>query len=210
MTEHVSSAGILFVVSAPSGAGKTSLLNEVFKKFDDISFSVSVTTRAPRNGEVDGVNYRFVSDVTFDRCIEEGAFAEWAEVHSKRYGTLVSTINESLENGGVLVLDTDTVGAFNIRKSFPEAVLVFIAPPSPEALEDRLRKRNTESQEMIEKRLNAAPGEIRCMPDYNYIVINDDFDHAVDCLTALITAEKLKSDRILPQLTSWRSAIDGL
>lgn len=209
MTGNESLPGVLIVISAPSGAGKTSVLDEVFKRFDDISFSVSATTRKPRDGEIDGEDYYFVSNDDFDRYIEDDAFAEWAPVHGNRYGTLNKTINDSLERGGILVLDTDTVGAFNIRKRFPESVLVFIAPPSPEELRNRLFNRNTEPHEIIQKRLDAAPGEIQCMHRYDYIIINDELENAVGKLSSIIDAETAKTNRILPTLTAWKDNIDG-
>ncbi len=200
--------GLLFVFSAPSGSGKTSVLADVLKTHPDILFSVSVTTRPPREGESNGVNYYFVTDVEFDSYIESGDFAEWAVVHGNRYGTLKRTLKEALENNRTMILDTDTVGAFNIKKLYPDAVLVFIAPPSPEMLRERLRNRNTESGELIRKRLEAAPLEMSRMSDYDYIVLNDEISKAVSRISTIIKAEKLRSEQILPSLTSWREYIN--
>ena len=200
--------GLLFVFSAPSGSGKTSVLAEVLKIHPDILFSVSVTTRPPREGESNGVNYNFVTDEEFDGYIESGDFVEWAVVHDNRYGTLKGTIKEALENNLTMILDTDTVGAFNIKKLYPDAVLVFIAPPSPEMLRERLRNRNTESGELIRKRLEAAPLEMSRMSDYDYIVLNDEISKAVSRISTIIKAEKLRSEQILPSLTLWREYIN--
>ncbi len=200
--------GLLFVFSAPSGSGKTSVLAEVLKTHPDILFSVSVTTRPPREGESNGVNYNFVTDEEFDSYIESGDFVEWAVVHGNRYGTLKRTLKGALENNRTMILDTDTVGAFNIKKLYPDAVLVFIAPPSPEMLRERLRNRNTESGELIRKRLEAAPLEMSRMSDYDYIVLNDEISKAVSRISTIIKAEKLRSEQILPSLTSWREYIN--
>lgn len=201
--------GLLIVVSAPSGAGKTSILADLFKNRPDIEFSVSVTTRTPRVDERDGVNYHFVDDAQFDRYIVDDAFAEWAVVHGKRYGTLKSAIDDVLARQGTMILDTDTVGAFNIRKSFPGSILVFIAPPSPEILAERLRRRNTEPDDIIGKRLGAAPAEMARMPEYDYIVMNDSIPEAVSKINAIIDAEKCRTKRIIPTLTAWRDYING-
>ena len=200
--------GLLFVFSAPSGSGKTSVLAEVLKTHPDILFSVSVTTRPPREGERNGVNYNFVTDEEFDSYIESGDFVEWAVVHGNRYGTLKRTLKGALENNRTMILDTDTVGAFNIKKLYPGAVLVFISPPSPEMLRERLRNRNTESGELIRKRLEAAPLEMSRMSDYDYIVLNDEISKAVSRISTIIKAEKLRSEQILPSLTSWREYIN--
>ncbi|MBT4482092.1 MAG: guanylate kinase [Candidatus Latescibacteria bacterium] len=182
------STGLLVVVSAPSGAGKTSVLSEVMRKFPDINFSVSVTTRPPREGERDGVNYFFVTDEEFEALIERDDFVEWAVVHGNRYGTLKSTVQDALDNNRTIILDTDTVGAFNIKKHFPDTVLIFIAPPSQEALRERLESRNTESRELIQKRLDAAPGEMARMAEYDYIVLNETLSNAAAQIGSIIEA----------------------
>ena len=201
--------GLLVVVSAPSGAGKTSILSEIFGEHPDLVFSVSLTTRTPRKGEVDGVDYHFVSNETFDRYVEKDAFAEWAVVHGERYGTLKEYLRKALDTGKTMILDTDTVGAFNIRGSFPDAVLIFIVPPTPEELSERLRNRNTESHDIIERRLQAAPREMASMSKYDYIVLNDTIDAAADDIHTIILSEKLRSNRIIPTLTPWRDYING-
>ena len=200
--------GFPFVVSAPSGAGKTSILSEVLKRHPECAFSVSVTTRSPRNGEVEGVNYHFVDDAQFDTYLHDEALAEWAVVYDCRYGTLKETIDEALKSGVVLILDTDTVGAFNLKELYPDAVLVFIAPPSPDVLRERLQARNTETSERIQRRLDAAPGEMARMAEYDYIVVNDNLAEAVDAVDAIITAEGKRSPRVLSALAAWSNAHD--
>lgn len=200
--------GLLIVFSAPSGTGKTSVLFKVLKCHPEIKFSVSATTRAPREGEKDGINYHFLSDEEFEASIKKGELLEWNVVHGYKYGTLERSVFEVLERGESIILDTDTIGAFNIRKLFPEAVLIFIVPPSPEVLDERLKKRDTESPERIKKRLGAAPTEIARMSEYDYIVVNDTFDAAVSQVNLIIEAEKLRSSRILPALSKWREYIN--
>jgi len=159
--------GLLIVISAPSGAGKTSVLFEVLKLHPEIKFSVSATTRKPREDEKDGVNYHFLTEEEFEDSIQRGELLEWNVVHGNKYGTLKSSIEEFLEKGENIILDTDTVGAFNIRKHYPEAILIFIVPPSPDVLMERLEKRSTGSPEDIKKRFETFPQEISRMHEYN-------------------------------------------
>ena len=201
------------MVSAPSGSGKTSVLFELMKQVPSIEFSVSATTRSPREGEVNGVNYHFLSDDEFDDLLGSGGLLEWNNVHGKRYGTLKRTVSESLAAGKTILLDTDTTGAFNIRKELPEAVLIFIVPPSLEELRRRLTSRNTESDERIRSRLDAAPLEIARMPEYDYIVINDTIEEAVTRIKKIVNgepdAEKYRSSLIIRTLTQWKEYIHG-
>jgi len=176
----------------------------VMKKRPEVRFSVSATTRPAREGEVDGRDYRFVSDAEFDALLERGEFVEWAVVHGNRYGTLSSEIACAVERGGVVILDTDTAGAMAIRKMFPEAVLIFIVPPSPDDLKKRLEVRGTESPERVRMRLDAAPGEVKRALRYDYIVVNDRLDDAVAGIIAILDAERLKSGRMKPILEGWR------
>jgi guanylate kinase len=203
------SSGLLVVFSAPSGTGKTTVLREVLKTHPEMKFSVSVTTRKPREGEKNGVDYFFVSDDEFDKLLAENEFLEWAQVHFNRYGTLKSTVEEGLKKGENIIFDTDTVGAFNIKKQFPEAVLIFIAPPSPKVLMDRLKKRDTESLARRQSRFDAAPGEMNRMGEYDYIVVNDNVKDAVTRVDSILAAESLRSRRISPVLTEWRKYLHG-
>jgi len=201
--------GLVIVVSAPSGAGKTSVLSMVFKRYPEIKFSVSVTTRPPREGECNGVDYHFVNDETFSKMIENGEFAEWAVVYGNRYGTLKKTLEETIASEDILILDTDTVGAFSIKSMFPEAVLVFIVPPSPDVLKERLAKRNTESHERIAKRIADAPKEVSRMNEYDYIIINEKLEDAAEKFCSIIDAEKQKTERMQSRLTIWRRYLNG-
>jgi guanylate kinase len=181
--------GILFVISAPSGAGKTTLCHEVIDIFPRLRHSVSYTTRAPRAGEREGVDYHFVSPETFEAMVLEGAFAEWAEVHGNRYGTAVKILDGLREAGYDVLLDIDCQGAAQLKGRCPEGVFIFILPPGFKELERRLRGRNTDAPAVIEQRLQNARSEIRQMVWYDYLVVNDDFPRASRELQAIITAE---------------------
>ena len=198
------SHGIFYVFSAPSGTGKTSVLHEIIKRHPEMEFTISATTRKPRGNEQNGVDYHFISDMEFDSRIKDGEFIEWAVVHGFRYGTLKSTIERTLEKGRTIITDTDTVGALAIKRIIPDAVLIFLVPPSPGVLNKRLKSRKTESVELVEKRLAAVPQELKQMGLYDYIVINDSLEVAVQQVNAIITAENLKSLRVIPELSEWR------
>jgi len=200
--------GLLIVLSAPSGTGKTSVLFEVLKRHPEMKFSVSVTTRTPREGEKDGINYHFITEEEFKASVKKGELLEWNVVYGNKYGTLKRSVSEVLEKGESIILDTDTVGAFNIRKQFPKAVLIFIVPHSPEVLYGRLKKRNTESPERIKKRLETVSTEVARMPEYDYIVVNEFIDTAVLQVSSIIEAEKLRTSKILPTLSEWRKYIN--
>ena len=158
--------------------------------------------------EKDGVDYHFVSDTQFDEYIRNDEFVEWASVHGHRYGTLKSEVLDVLKMDGTIILDTDTVGAFSIKKQFSDAVLVFIAPPSPEELALRLRNRKTETPERIQKRLEAVPFEMEKMIYFDYVVVNDILDDTVAKVVTIIQAEKMKSLRVTTALTQWRNYLD--
>ncbi|ADU97365.1 guanylate kinase [Thermovibrio ammonificans] len=192
--------GLLIVVSAPSGTGKTTLCHMLLKEIPTLEFSVSYTTRPPREGEVDGRDYHFVTKEQFERMIEEGDFLEWANVYGNLYGTSKSQVLKALEEGRDILLDIDTQGALQVKKNFPEAVLIFILPPSLEELERRLRKRGTDPEEVIERRLKTAREELKKALCYDYLVVNDELEKAFDQLKGIITAEKLKSERLEGQL----------
>jgi guanylate kinase len=179
-------APCLFVISGPSGVGKSSLVKKLVQDDIRLSLSVSVTTRKPRPDEVDGLQYYFMNDAEFDEVLAEGGFIEWAYVYGNRYGTLKSTVLDSLRDDNSVVLEIDTNGAFQVRESFSDAILIFIAPPSMEALKTRLSLRETESDEQMERRLGAAQEEIDKSGEYTHVVINDDFDTALQELRALL------------------------
>lgn len=181
--------GHLFVISGPSGVGKGTLIKKIFSHIPDLQYSVSVTTRKPRKEEHEGIDYFFVDEETFKRYIKEHKFAEWAKVHGDYKGTLMSTIVETLSEGKNLILEIDVQGALEIKNKFPEGVFIFIAPPSREKLEARLRGRGTEDEKSLKKRLNDARGEMEYSKYYNYIVVNDELEIAAQELKAIIMSE---------------------
>lgn len=190
-------AGKLLVVSGPSGAGKSTVIHKMMAGREDLRFSVSATTRAPREGEVDGKDYYFLDRERFERMIRENAFLEHAEYVGNYYGTPAAPVLESLAKGISVILDIEVQGASNVRKAMPDAVTVFLAPPSFEALEARLRGRGQDSDEKIRQRLARAREEYREIPKYDYIVINDDADEAAQELAAiLLSAQCRTADRL--------------
>ena len=191
--------GLLIVISAPSGTGKTTLTHMLLKEFPDMEFSVSYTTRKPRTGEVNGKDYFFVDRETFEKMIEEGDFLEWAEVYGNLYGTSKSQVLKALNEGKDVLLDIDTQGALQVKKNFPEAVLIFILPPSLKELERRLRNRGTDDEETIERRLKTARVEIERAPLYDYIVVNDVLEKAYENLKSIVVAEKCRTERLKGQ-----------
>jgi len=188
--------GTLFVVSAPSGAGKTSLCKELIDFFPDLGQSISFTTRSPRNGEADGRDYHFVTAGRFEEMIGRNQFAEWAEVHGNRYGTALATLDEARAAGRDLLLDIDCQGARQLRDSVRQAVFVFILPPGLEVLEERLRGRRTDSEETIRRRLQNARAEIEQAAWYDYSVVNDSFATALNQLKSIIIAERCRTSRL--------------
>ena len=180
------SRGLLFVISAPSGAGKTTLLKRAMARVPGLSFSVSHTTRAPRKGECEGRDYRFISLAEFERMIEQGKWAEWAKVHGNYYGTSADDIENHLSAGRDVLLDIDVQGAAQILEHYPDSVSIFIMPPSMDELKARLEKRGTDSRETIKKRLAEAENEIRQKDRYRHVVINDQLEHAIEALIGII------------------------
>ena len=187
--------GIPFIVSAPSGAGKTTLCRMAVDFFPDLRHSISYTTRSPREGERNGVDYRFVDEAGFRSMARRGEFIEYAEVHGRLYGTSRRDLEEMLSKGLNVILDIDVQGAERIREKLPEGVYIFIVPPSIEACEERLKKRKKDSPGEIKKRLDIALEEIKKAPNYEYIIINDDLDRAFEELKSVIIAERIRSKR---------------
>lgn len=184
--------GMLIVVSGPSGCGKGTVLAEILKS-DKIFYSVSATTRSPRPGETDGVNYYFLTKEKFEKLIEEDGMLEYASYCGNYYGTPKKPVEDMLEQGKHVILEIEVQGAMKIKEKCPEAVFVFILPPSLKELERRLNKRGTEAEDVIKKRLSEAAGEIKQAYKYNYAVINGELEKAVDDLKAIIRAEELKA-----------------
>jgi guanylate kinase len=192
--------GIIFILSAPSGAGKTTLYHELRKIYPEIKLSVSCTTRARRPGEVDGRDYRFITQLEFDVMKARGEFAEWAKVHDNFYGTPREPLDRSLLTGRDILLDVDVQGARQIKRAYPQAVSIFLLPPSLRELERRLAARGTDGKETIRRRLANARGEISERINYDYYVFNRDVKEAVRALSSIVEAERVKVSRV----TEWR------
>lgn len=190
--------GLLIVISGPSGVGKGTVRKALFEREGhDLVYSVSMTTRKPRDGEIEGIDYYFVSQEEFERQIEVDNLLEYAKFVGNYYGTPYDKVEEQLNNGNEVVLEIEVQGAIQVKAKKPDAVFIFIAPPSYKALEQRLRRRGTESEEIIKERLEKAYREIEQAPAYDYIVINDDVDNAADRIMAIIRAEHAKCERSL-------------
>ncbi len=192
--------GMLLVISGPSGTGKGTLVAKLLDQDPTFAFSVSVTTRARRENEIEDVHYHFISDAEYDKLLGEDAFIEHASVHGHRYGTLKSEVYARMERGQNVLLDIDPQGARAVMEKEPDCVSVFILPPSYHELKVRLHTRNTEQEEEIERRLNNARGEIEQMNRYRYLVVNDNLELAFDQLTAIVQAEKHNSVRYFPEV----------
>jgi guanylate kinase len=190
------------VLSAPSGTGKTTVAREIFKRFPYIRFAVSLTTRKPRRGEVEDADYRFVDEREFRRAREAGELAEWAVVHGHLYGTPTADIEEALGAGHHVLLDVDVQGGASLLDLYPDAVSIFLLPPSHAAMEARLRGRGTESPAAIAGRLDDAVGEIDAVRRYDYVVVNRELDDTVDTFSHIIHAEEHRRSR-LEELDRW-------
>lgn len=188
MQEH----GQLIIVAAPSGAGKTSLVRAVVKKMPDVVVSISHTTRQPRDGEINGIHYHFVDPFQFRTMIQDQTLLEYAQVHNEFYGTSKHFVQRNLMAGRDVILEIDCQGAFQVKQEHPDALLIFILPPSIQALHDRLKKRGKDSDAVIMGRLEVAKKELSCATDFDYLVINDDFDYATLALCSIIQAGHLR------------------
>ena len=186
--------GAILIISGPSGCGKSTLLKEVYKDITDYYFSISTTTRAPRVGEVNGVDYFFVTKEEFEADIKNGDFLEYAKVHDNYYGTSLKPINKALDEGKLVIFDIDVQGHEIVRSKLDSIVTsVFITTPSLEILETRLNSRNTDSTEIIEKRIKNAKGEVEYFQDYDYLIINDDLEVAAKQLVSIANITRIKS-----------------
>lgn len=190
-------AGQLFIISAASGTGKSTLINELRKRVKDLGYSISHTSRSPRGTENDGVDYYFVDQSAFIKMTEEGAFVEWAKVYGSFYGTSFSSLDKQTSSGLDVLLDIDTQGARNIKKHFESSVLIYMLPPSLEVLEKRLKDRGTDEEQVIKTRMQKALEDIKNCVWYDYVIINDDLEKAVEDVQAVIISERLRTARRL-------------
>lgn len=188
--------GLLVILSGPSGSGKDTILSELARRESDVRISVSLTTRKPREWEDDGKNYYFVDEEFFMRKLESGQILEHAQYGNNYYGTPKAPVDQWLEEGKTVVLKIEVQGAEKIRQIYPDAVSIFLMPPSMKTLEDRLRRRETEDEDEINRRLSIAVGEIKRSVEYDYYVINDVVSYAVSDICAIIQAEKQKTSRM--------------
>jgi guanylate kinase len=188
--------GLLIVLSSPSGAGKTTISRMLMESDDEVTMSVSATTRPKRPGETDDVDYHFVDDAEFDRMIQSGEFVEWAPVFGHRYGTPKNPVKDALRAGRDILFDIDWQGTQQLQAAMGEdLVTIFILPPSMKELERRLRERGTDSQQVIDDRMARAASEISHWPEYEYVLVNTDADRCLDQVRAIVAAERLKRQR---------------
>lgn len=197
----MNNAGLLYVVSGPSGVGKSTIIRLTRDRVKGLDYSISHTSRKPRGMEKSGVEYHFVERDVFQRMIELGDFLEWAEVYGALYGTSLSGVQEQTRRGWDIILDLDVQGAMNIKRHFQESVLIFILPPSMDALQERLKQRATEDEKTMELRLEKAAREIEHCVHYDYLVINRTVETAVDELRSIILAERCRRSRLLPKVS---------
>ncbi|HJV47693.1 MAG TPA: guanylate kinase [Geothrix sp.] len=190
--------GNVFVVSAPSGAGKSTLAQRLVQSVPDLSFSISFTTRKPRPGEVDGRDYFFIDDDRFESMVREDGFVEWVQVYGQRYGTGRAWLNGVLATGRDVLLDIETTGALNLRRAIPDARMIFILPPSAEALERRLRSRGKDTDEQIGIRLRHARHELELYHAYDYLILNDDLELAYQQFESIVYATRASRERMAP------------
>ena len=194
----LSHTGNVFVLSAPSGTGKSTLAKQLVKQVRDLNFSVSFTTRRPRPGEVDGKDYFFVDDATFDEMVAREGFVEWVKVYERRYGTGRAWIEAQLASGMDILLDIESQGARQVHKAIPDAVMVFLLPPSSSELAARLRGRGDESEDQVRIRLDYARHELAQFDGYDYLVVNDTVDQAYRRLESIIIATRCRRERMGP------------
>ena len=198
------------VLSAPSGAGKTTIARALVKEIEDVVFSISATTRPARDHEVDGVDYHFLSEPDFRAMIEADELIEWAEVHGHLYGTSREALRAALEEGRFLILDVDVQGAMQVRDRVPDAVLVFVLPPSAGALVKRLTERGSEREDGVARRIENARGELEQASHFDYIVVNENLDQAIDEVRSIVLAEGRRTDRAIDLSSAIRQLQDQI
>ena len=191
---------MLLIVSGASGVGKSTLCKQLLAEHDELTLSVSTTTRAPRGREKNGVHYHFVDVGTFERMRDERAFAEWAEVHGNYYGTSKLVIDEAIADGGSVLFDIDYQGAEQLLRVYPDAVAVMVLPPDMEILERRLRGRGTDAEEVIQRRMAKAREEMRHAPSFQHLVVNDDLDQAMATLRGIYLAGRSRTPAVWPEM----------
>ena len=187
--------GMIIIVSAPSGAGKTSICDALIKEDKNIVYSVSTTTRQPREGEKNGVEYYFVDDKKFKEMVKKNVFVEWAKVHNHFYGTSKKVLEQTINKGKDILLDIDVQGAVKIKKQYKDALMIFITTPTLKILKQRLIKRNKDSMEVIKTRIENAKKELTYMPKYDYLILNDKLDESIENAKSVICAERLSAKR---------------
>lgn len=198
--------GVIFILSAPSGAGKTTIWRAALERMPEVEFSVSLTTRARRENEVNGINYHFVTDGEFRQRVDRGELAEWVENFGYCYGTPRAPLENAVSAGRDILVEIEVRGARRLRESYPsDSVSIFVLPPSFQVLESRLRSRATENEAAIQRRLETAKSEMREYPEYDYLIINDELDRAVDLLVAVMKAEKSRISRLREGFAPWKS-----
>ena len=193
-------SGQLFVISAPSGAGKSTILVAVRKRVPGLGYSISHTTRKPRGDERNGIDYHFVDDETFTEMIDEDAFVEWAKAYDNSYGTSSSGLQDLTASGLDVLMDVDILGGQNIKNRFPDSVLIFLLPPSLEILERRLRERGTDNEPVIRARMDSAADDIKNCVWYDYIIVNDKLEMAIDQVKSVIISRRCLTTRQLPEI----------
>lgn len=195
--------GLLVVLSGPSGVGKGTVCSALRDISPDLVYSVSATTRAPRKGEQEGVNYFYKTREQFQQMIDQNELLEWAEYVGNYYGTPRSFVKETLSSGKDIILEIEVQGALQVKERFPEGVFIFLLPPSLSELENRITTRGTESEETIRSRMSTAIDELKLIEHYDYAVVNDQIEQACSRIQAIITAEHCRRERVLPQIQKW-------
>ena len=203
------SQGFIIVITAPSGTGKTTVIRKLIERDSSLRYSVSATTRPGRKKEVQGADYFFINEQEFDEKLEKGLFAEWAQVHGYRYGTLKTQIDEILAQGGCLIMDVDVQGARHLRGIYPDGIFIYLMPPSMKELKNRLSRRGTENEASFEQRLNDAKGEIGSLASFDYLVVNDELGSTLDEIAGVIRSEKLRVKRISSPAQKIRDYLEG-
>lgn len=200
--------GILIVLSGPSGVGKGTVCKALRQCAPDLIYSVSATTREPRQGEVDGVNYFFKTREQFQQLIEEDQMLEWAEYVGNFYGTPRKFVEETLNSGKDIILEIEVQGALKVKQKFPQGVFIFLLPPSMDELENRIVGRGTESEESIRNRMSVAMDEIRLMEHYDYAIVNDHVEHACSRIQSIIVAEHCRKEKVVNKIKQWMAEVN--